>query len=50
MCGDIVNGKQRVVLVRYSPKLGRKVAVVIERIRYGMYRIVTAFPPSSGEY
>ncbi|ASJ12474.1 hypothetical protein [Thermococcus thioreducens] len=49
-CGDIVNGKQRIVLVRYSPKLGKKVVVVIERIKWGMYRIVTAFPPSSGRY
>ncbi|BAD86174.1 hypothetical membrane protein [Thermococcus kodakarensis KOD1] len=49
-CGDIISGKQRIVLVKYSPKLGKKVVVVIERIKWGMYRIVTAFPPSSRRY
>ena len=36
----------RIVLVRYSPKLGTKMAVVLEKVGKGWYRIVTAFPAS----
>lgn len=42
-CGDIISGKQRIVFVKYFLKLGKKVVVVIERIKWGMYWIVMVF-------
>ncbi|NJD99902.1 hypothetical protein E3E26_08950 [Thermococcus sp. LS1] len=45
-CGSKINGNQRIVLVRYSPKIGTKMAVVLEKVGKGWYRIVTAFPAS----
>ena len=42
-CGKKPNS---ILLVRYSPKLGTKMAVVLEKMGNGWYRIVTAFPAS----